>query len=245
MTASTGLDTVLGVDTATAETAVALTRGAEVVFEHEARPVEDGRPRHASALLSEVAAALDAVGGWGEVGLIAVGVGPGTFTGLRVGLATVRALAQARGLPVAGVSSLAALARGIDPPRPLVDRPRLALIDARRGEAFAALHDPEGAVVWEPFVAAPEELAERVARLPAAPMAAGDGSLRFRAQLEAVGVEVLPDADAAHRVAARQVCALATSVRPMRPEQVKPIYLRRPDAEVWRERGNRDPDETG
>ncbi len=236
---------MLGVDTSTAETAVALTRGADVVFEHEAVPAEDGRPRHASALLSEVAAALDAAGGWGEVGLIAVGVGPGRFTGLRVGLATVRALAQARGLPVAAVSSLAALARGIDPPGALAGRRRLALIDARRGEVFAALHEPEGAVVWEPFVAAPGALAERVAQLPSAPVAAGDGSLRFRAQLEAVGVEVLSDADTAHRMAARQVCALAASVRPTRPEQIKPIYLRRPDAEVWRERGNHDPDETG
>jgi tRNA threonylcarbamoyladenosine biosynthesis protein TsaB len=245
VTAPTGPRTVLGVDTATAGTAVALTRGGEVVFEQRALPVEDGRPRHASALLSEVAAALDAGGGWGEVGLIAAGVGPGMFTGLRVGLAKVRALAQARDLPVAGVSSLAALARGISPPRALVDRPRLALIDARRGELFAALHDSEGAVVWEPFVAGPDAIAGRVARLPAAPMAAGDGSLRFRAQLEAAGVEVLPEADAAHQVAARQVCALAASVRPMRPEQLKPIYLRRPDAEVWRERGNRDPDEAG
>ena len=54
-------------------------------------------------------------------------------------------------------------------------------------------------------------------------------------------MDVLPDADPAHRMAARHVCALAAGAEPGRPEQVKPIYLRRPDAEVWRERRDRDP----
>lgn len=235
---------MLGIDTATAETAVAVTRDGEVAGERTAEPGEDGRPRHAAALLGEIEAAVGASGGWERIGLIAVGVGPGTFTGLRVGIATVRAVAQGRGLPVAPVSSLAALALGIDPSGSAPDRPRLALIDARRGEAFGALHRADARVVWPPFVAAPDAIAERVAQLPRPPLAAGDGSLRFRAQLEAAGVEVLPDADPAHRMAARRVCALAAGVEPVRPEQVKPIYLRRPDAEVWRERGHRDPDET-
>jgi tRNA threonylcarbamoyladenosine biosynthesis protein TsaB len=238
--ASNQFQTVLGVDTATADTAVALTRGATLVCERAARPGTDGRPRHAPALLAEIATAVEAGGGWHRVELIAVGVGPGTFTGLRIGIATVRALAQARRLPVAAVGSLAALARGIDT-ETAGGRPRLALIDARRGEAFAALVGADGGLRWEPFVAAPETIASRVAELGEPPLAVGDGSLRFRAQLEAAGVEVLDDADPAHRMAARHVCALAAGIEPGRPEQVKPIYLRRPDAEVWRERGNRDP----
>jgi tRNA threonylcarbamoyladenosine biosynthesis protein TsaB len=241
VSASTRPEAVLGIDTATAQSAVAVTRAGEVVFERAADPADDGRPRHAAVLLGEVEAAVDAAGGWPGVGLIAVGVGPGTFTGLRIGIATARALAQGRGLPIAPVSSLAALALGIDPAAAEPERPRLALIDARRGEVFGALHRADSGVVWEPFVAAPASLAERVAALPRAPLAAGDGSLRFRAELEAAGVEVLPDADPAHRMAARHVCALAAGVAPGRPEQVKPIYLRRPDAEVWRERGDRDP----
>jgi tRNA threonylcarbamoyladenosine biosynthesis protein TsaB len=234
---------VLGIDTATAETAVAVTRDGEIAAERTAGPGEDGRPRHAAALLGEIESAVDAAGGWEGIALIAVGIGPGTFTGLRIGIATGRAVAQGRALPVAPVSSLAALALGIDPPGSAPDRPRLALIDARRGEAFAALHRADASVVWAPFVAPPEVIAERVAQLSRPPLAAGDGSLRFRAQLEAAGVEVLPDADPAHRMAARRVCALAAGVEPVRPELVKPIYLRRPDAEVWRERGHRDSDE--
>ncbi len=237
---STRAGAVLGLDTATAETAVAVCRDGEPVFERAAGPAENGRPRHAAAVLGEIEAAVVAGGGWDAVGLIAVGAGPGTFTGLRIGIATARALAQARGLPIAPVSSLAALALGIDPAGSAPERPRLALLDARRGEVFGALHRADRGVVWEPFVAAPELIAERIAELPRPPLAAGDGSLRFRAQLEAAGVDVLPDADPAHRMAARHVCALAAGIEPGRPEQVKPIYLRRPDAEVWRERGHRD-----
>jgi tRNA threonylcarbamoyladenosine biosynthesis protein TsaB len=228
---------VLGMDTATSDVAVAVTRGDEVLWEGREAPGEGGRPRHSAALLAAVETAVGATGGWEGVGLIAVGVGPGTFTGLRVGVATARALAQARGLQLAPVSSLAALARGI-PERE--GRPRLALIDARRKEAFATLCGAGDEPIWEPFVAGPDGIAERVASLPKTPRAAGDGSLRFRDRLEAAGVEVLPDADPAHRMAARHVCGLASRAPRMPPGRVTPIYLRRPDAEVWREQRSRE-----
>ncbi len=238
MEASTALDGVLGLDTATAETTVAVTRETELVRELRVESGDGGRPRHAQTLLGEIEEAVGAAGGWERIGVIATGVGPGTFTGLRIGVATARALAQARQLPLVPVGSLAALARGIA--RREDRRPRLALIDARRGEVFAALFGPDGEVLWEPLVATPAELVGRLAQLPAPPLTAGDGSLRFRAELEAAGVDVPPDADPAHRMAARHVCALAAGVAPERPEQVRPIYLRRPDAEVWRERRNDD-----
>lgn len=230
---------ILGVDTATSAAAVAVARGDELLDERLAGARAGGRPQHATVLLQEIEDAVAGAGGWDRVALIGVGVGPGTFTGLRIGIATARALAQARGLPVAPVSSLAALARGIDGRDP--ERPRLAAIDARRGEAFAALYGADGTTIWEPFVAAPEALAERLLSMEEKPLAAGDGSLRFRQQLEAAGVNVLPEADPAHLMAARHVCALAAAAEPGRPEQVKPIYLRRPDAEVWRERRKREP----
>jgi tRNA threonylcarbamoyladenosine biosynthesis protein TsaB len=228
---------VLGIDTATSDVAVAVARDGELLWEGRQEPEDGGRPRHSAALLAAVESALAAAGGWEAVGLIAVGVGPGTFTGLRVGVATARALAQARGLELAPVSSLAALARGI-PDRET--KLALALIDARRGEAFAGLYDAADEPIWEPLVAGPQELAERLANLPHTPRAAGDGSLRFRDRLEAAGVEVLPDADPAHRMAARHVCGLASRAPRMPPDRVTPIYLRRPDAEVWREQRSRE-----
>lgn len=230
-------DGVLGLDTATGDATVAVRRAGSLVVERCAEPAPGGRPRHASMLAREVEDAVAAAGGWERIEVIAAGVGPGTFTGLRVGIATARALAQGHGLGVVGVSSLAALARGIGERYPR--RLRLAVIDARRKEVFAALFDDSGGQLWEPFVAGPEQLAERLAGLSGEPLAAGDGSLRFREQLESAGVDVPADADPVHRMAARHVCALAEGIEPGLPADLKPAYLRRPDAEVWREQRDR------
>jgi tRNA threonylcarbamoyladenosine biosynthesis protein TsaB len=231
---------ILGFDTATSDAAVAVAIDGEVVSESRVGPEPGGRPRHSAVLLAEIESAVAAAGGWERIQSLAVGIGPGSFTGLRVGIATARALGQARGLPVAGIGSLAVLAQGIAARAD--DRSALALIDARRGELFAALFDRSGDVLLEPFVTGPEVLADRLRGHRPVPLAAGDGSLRFRQQLESAGVEVLPDADPAHRIAARHLCALAAGVEPGLPTDVKPAYLRRPDAEVWREQRDRNPE---
>ena len=115
------------------------------------------------------------------------------------------------------------------------NRGALAVLDARRGEAFAALYAADGARLWEPLVLAPEALAERLAELPQAPLAAGSGAVRFRHELSSRGVEIPDDADPVHRVAARHVCAAAADLdRDGGP--LEPIYLRPPDAQRWRER---------
>jgi tRNA threonylcarbamoyladenosine biosynthesis protein TsaB len=191
-------------------------------------------PRHATALLEEVERAAAAAGGWEAVGLIVVGLGPGSFTGLRIGVATARALGTSLGLPVVGVSTLDALGRAI---REKGER-RLALatIDARRGEVFAALYSPDGKRLWEPFVSSPASLAERVAELPDPPLAAGSGAVRFRGELFECGVEVPDDVDPVHRVAARHLCALAEGEEAEGAGPLAPIYLRPPDAERWHER---------
>ena len=144
-------------------------------------------------------------------------------------------LAQARELPLAPVGSLAALARGIAA-RGAGDELALPVFDARRGEAFAALFGGSDAEVWPPFVAAPDELAERVRGLDQPPLAAGDGAVRFAAELETAGATVPPPEDPVHRIAARQVCAVGEAAAEAPTDQVQPLYLRPPDAKRWIER---------
>jgi tRNA threonylcarbamoyladenosine biosynthesis protein TsaB len=225
---------VVGFDTATDDTAVCASRDGEPVHEVQIGPGDGGRPRHAGALLPAVEEAAAAVGGWESVDRIAVGIGPGSFTGLRIGVSTARALGGSLCLPLAPVGTLDGLARAMAARAP--DRHRLAVLDARRGEVFAALFDPSGARFWEPLVTPPGELAGRLADLPAAPLAAGSGALRFRAELAAEGAEVPDGPDPLHRVAARHVCAIGAAGEGLGPDAVEPIYLRPPDAERWRER---------
>jgi tRNA threonylcarbamoyladenosine biosynthesis protein TsaB len=231
---------MLGLDTATADAAVAATRDGDVIREVSVEPGPEGRPRHSQVLLAEIERCVDAAGGWGSIERIAVGIGPGSFTGLRIGIATARALAQARSVPIAPVSSLGALARGIiglagD------GASALPVLDARRGEAFAALYDHDGVELWEPLVAGPEGLARRVAELDSAPLAAGDGALRFAPELKAAGATVSPAEDPVHRVAARHVCALGEAAAEAPPDKIEPLYLRPPDAKRWLERDRNDP----
>ncbi len=239
---------MLGIDTATPDVAVAVTAGGHCLAERSVAPVPGGRPRHAIALQSTIEEVVVEAGGWERIGAIAVGIGPGSFTGLRIGIATARAIAQGSGRPLSGVESPAALALGIgelgEAAQARESSPptlRLAVIDARRGQAFAALYGETGAAIWGPLVESPGALAARIVGLDSAPVTAGDGALRFREELEAAGARVLPDADPAHRLSARNVCLLAA--RPAeRVEDVRPLYLRQPDAQLWLERDRGNPD---
>lgn len=220
---------VLGFDTATSGTTVCVLRGDGEAFERNPGPEElRSPPAHAAELMPRVVEAMDvAEVGWGDLERIAVGVGPGSFTGLRVGIATARALAHARGLALHPVSSLAALAEGIDAPV------RLPLIDARRGELFAALFEGDEPR-WEPFVTDPDALVERVREADCKPLAAGDGSLEFQQILEAGGIQVAPAGAQAHVVRALHVCELGAEAPARPPEAVVPLYLRAPDAKPQR-----------
>jgi tRNA threonylcarbamoyladenosine biosynthesis protein TsaB len=217
---------VLGLDTATPASAACVVREDGEAFEVVPPPERlTGPPRHASELLPAAAACLDDAGlDWGDLDAIGVGVGPGAFTGLRIGVATARALAAAQGAELRPVSSLAALAHGV-----ASAGSRLALIDARRGELFAALYE-DGERLWEPLAAAPEAIAERVRELDSAPLAVGDGAVRFRDVLEAAGATVPPGDSPAHAVRGLAVCRLAATVEPVPVEGVLPEYLRLPDA---------------
>jgi tRNA threonylcarbamoyladenosine biosynthesis protein TsaB len=238
---------VVGFDTATADTAVCAMRGAEVLHEELLGLAPDGSPRHSTALLAEVERAAAAAGGWDAVDRIAVGLGPGSFVGIRIGIATAQGLAASTGLLVSGVCTLDALGRAlVESASPEAvpssrgtgqrNNGSLAVLDARRGEVFAALYSPAGERLWEPLVATPAELAERVAELPSPPLAGGSGAVRFRNELANRGVDVAEDDDPVHRLAARHVCALAEAALDRGDERLEPIYLRAPDAERWRER---------
>lgn len=208
-------------------------RDGEVLYESLRGLSAEGKPEHAAVLLGEIERAAAAAGGWGAVDLIAVGVGPGSFTGVRIGIATARGVGASAALPVAGVCTLDAIGSALRERSDETELPSLlAVLDARRDEVFAALYS-EGERVWEPLVSAPNDLAKRVAALPQPPLAAGSGALRFRQELARQGVEIPDDADPVHRVAARHICALAAA-RGEGP--LTPIYLRPPDAVRWHER---------
>ncbi|MBI5103874.1 MAG: tRNA (adenosine(37)-N6)-threonylcarbamoyltransferase complex dimerization subunit type 1 TsaB, partial [Solirubrobacterales bacterium] len=193
----------------------------ELLAERRHDPAEGERPGHQPQLLALCAQALEEAGvTWGDVTRIGAGVGPGTFTGLRIGVATARALAQGLGAEVAAVSTLEALARGAGEGRVA------AVLDARRGEAFVAVWDGDrrelGPEVWRP---------EALARLCGEPLrAVGDGAVRFRAVLEAAGATVPADDSDLHRVGARALCRLAATAPVVDRDALVPEYVRAPDA---------------
>jgi tRNA threonylcarbamoyladenosine biosynthesis protein TsaB len=233
---------VLGFDTATSATSVGvrLDDGRTLLAHDAPRPGE--HPGHATRLLAMASELLAGAGlGWSELDRIAVGVGPGLFTGLRVGVATARGLAQSLSLELVGVSSLRALvAAAAEQGHPRL----LAVIDARRGEVFAAAYPAGGADAISELVPAgalpPAELTRILARavqadgLDAAQwLAVGDGAIRFRAHLESAGVTVPADCSPLHVVSAVAICELgAGAPRACRYEDVVPDYRRRPDAEL-------------
>ena len=214
---------VLGFDTATAASAVAISAGGRVRGELRDDPAPGAHPGHATRLLHMAHALLTETGvAWRELDRIAAGVGPGAFTGLRVGVATARGLAASLSAELVGVSSLQALATPALSSAAATGEPSmrvLSVIDARRGEAFACAYERSGEsaprALGEPAAFAPEDLGAVIERAHAggaaargAWLAVGDGAVRFRASLEAVGVEVPPDADALHRVRAGDILSL-------------------------------------
>jgi tRNA threonylcarbamoyladenosine biosynthesis protein TsaB len=229
---------ILGFDTATRATTVALDLGGGEVLEARDDPPPGERPRHATTLLPLADQLLERAGiELADIELIAVGVGPGTFTGLRIGIATARGLVQALAIPAVGVSTLQSLAlngRGLGSAEGDIDAVA-PVLDARRGEVFAAawpIADVEDrdAALLRPAALAPEVLADWLSELGLSVLAIGEGTVEFRAQLERSGAAIPEDRAELHRVTAVGHCQLARRLEPTPADRIVPDYLRPPDA---------------
>jgi tRNA threonylcarbamoyladenosine biosynthesis protein TsaB len=191
---------ILAFDTATSIATSALVRGGTVLGERtttSVRVLED-----VDALLREAGVAAR------ELDALAVGIGPGSFTGVRMGLAVARGLALSLDIPVAGVSTLGALAAGAPDAVPLIDAKRQELFLEQNGE----------------IVALPAAVIEAPGRT-----CVGAGAVRYREHLERTGAEVPPDDSELHRPRARFHVQLARDFGPA--DLVEPLYVRVPDAD--------------
>lgn len=220
---------ILGIETATQQVSVALGGHEGVIGLLE---IARGR-RHAETLVPAIdflCATADI--GLDEIGLVAVDIGPGLFTGMRVGLATAKALAQAMRVPMIGISSLDLLAF----PHRRSDRVVVPVVDARKGEVFYAMYRqvPGGVQQVAPPRAAPVDdlVADLLARSQET-LCVGDGALRYRDEIrDGFHCEF---ADEAHPSAAPLVqLAHARALREdwSNPSEIHPLYLRPPDAEI-------------
>ena len=212
---------ILALDASTPVTTVAIARenGREVLAEISVTA------RGASeTLLPAVHAALELSGeDLGSVERVLAGVGPGTFTGIRIAAATARALSAGTGIPLSKNSTLDALAA----PALSCFEDVLAVLDARRGQVFARRYSEAGPTTGI-YCLRPEELS-----VEGAPLVVGDGALRYRGDLSGLG-PIPADGSPLHTVTAVGH-VMSADLTLVSPEEVVPIYVREPDAEVRRD----------
>lgn len=225
---------ILGIETSTAQVACALGGAEGVMAAFEVGPGvplpgrDRATPRHAELLAPGIEfVCAQARVGLGEVSAVAVDIGPGMFTGVRVGVATAKAMAQALRVPMVGLESLDLLAF----PLRYTDRVIAAVIDARRDEVYTALYRPVPGGVQrftESSVCSPDELAGTLVALGEDVLAVGDGAVRYCEMLRRLGdVEV----DTSHpfpSAASLVSLAHAQAVREefVQPWELNPVYLR-------------------
>ena len=212
---------ILALDASTPVTTVALARGngREVLAE-----VSLTARGASETLLPAIHAALDLAGeDLGSVGRVLAGVGPGTFTGIRIAAATARALSAGTGIPLSKNSTLDALAA----PARSYSGDVLAVLDAKRGQVFARRYSEDGPTTGI-YCLTPEELS-----VEGGPLVVGDGAVRYRGALSGLG-RIPPEDSPLHRVTAVGH-VISADLSPVSPDELVPIYVREPDAEVRRD----------
>lgn len=222
---------ILGIDTATPQVGCAIGGHEGVLASfHAAR----GR-RHAETLVPAIdfickQARIEL----SEISAVAVDVGPGMFTGLRVGVATAKAMAMALRVPMVGVPSLDLLAF----PARWTDRRIVSVVDARRGEVFYCFYRqvPGGVQrLSELHVGTPDQLCSEIQATGEEILAVGDGAMRYREDLEELlKVEIGGDGNAYPSPSSLVLLAHARALREefVNPWELEPLYLRKPDAEI-------------
>lgn len=207
---------LIAIDTALDACSVAIVSGAEIIAETEVI----GRG-HAERLMAMIEAVMTKAGSrFSDLDRIAVTVGPGSFTGIRVGLATARGLALAAAKPLVGVLTLDAMAHAA----PATDRPLLVVLDARRGETYARAYAADGEPLGEPQVLTLAAAAAVATQLGADLYGSAAGLIVAAApdaRLKSLGQPAYPEIAAVAALGAR---ATPGAVPP------KPLYLRAPDA---------------
>lgn len=212
---------ILALDASTPVTTVALARenGREILAE-----VSTTGRGASEALLPAIHDVLDLAGeNLGSVDLVLAGVGPGTFTGIRIAAATARALSAGTGIALSKNSTLAALAA----PALSCSGDVLAVLDARRAQVFARRFSEAGPATGI-YCVRPEELS-----VEGGPLLVGDGAVRYRVPLSKLG-RIPPDRSPLHRVTATGH-VISSDLAVVGPEDLVPVYVREPDAEVRRD----------
>lgn len=232
---------ILAIDTATDSVSVAIGNGKRVLAHSEV--ISDRN--HAEALTPMIEFVRQQAGiSFREIGVLAVDVGPGLFTGMRVGIASAKAVAQTLDVPVIGITSLDILAQSVGPVEDVV----VSIIDARRGEMYWSMHrHQQGSTtrVHSPRVGPLTDLVVDVVDRGQKSIFVGDGAVRYRAEIEEsfastpLGISFADDRLARPTAAAMMVIAHQHAMNEewQTAHETVPTYLRQPDAEInWQTR---------
>ena len=229
---------ILALDTTRRDGSVAVARDGTVLHESTGDPAVT----HGERLPGDIARALGAAGMTvADLDLLALAAGPGSFTGLRVGVATVQGLAFARGLQVVPVPTLEALARAASESG-AASRLTAVWMDAQRGEVFAAVYDAAGREIVAAQAGHPPAVLDRwsagehAARLADIDLFVGDGAVRYETAIRGAAGARVRIAAAPPLAGTLARVAFAQPHRAVPPHAIVPVYVRRPDAELARDR---------